>query len=38
MTCTYTFNGETYDSYAELVKHLNSSDIDKALSILYSLK
>lgn len=38
MTCTYTFNGETYDSYTELIEQLASADIDKALAILYSLK
>ena len=38
MTCTYTFNGKPDLSYTELIKQLDSADIDKALSILYSLK
>jgi hypothetical protein len=38
MACTYIFNGKKYDSYTELIEQLDSADIDKALSILYSLK
>ena len=38
MACTYTFNGKSDYSYTELIKQLDSADIDKALSILYSLK
>lgn len=37
MACKYTFNGNVHDSYQELITHLSEEDIDKALSILFSL-
>lgn len=37
MACSYTFNGKVYASYQELLDSLDSADIDKALSILFSL-
>ena len=37
MTCTYRFNGGDLMSYQELIDSLSGSDIDKALSILFSM-
>lgn len=38
MECSYLFNGKVYNSYKNLIEALDSSEIDQALSILYSLK
>ena len=38
MACSYTFNGEPGLSYQELISKLSNSEIDTALSILFSLK
>ena len=37
MACSYTFNGEPGLSYQELISKLSNSEIDAALSILFSL-
>jgi hypothetical protein len=37
MICTYTFNGGEPMPYEDLIKNLSESEIDEALSILFSL-
>lgn len=36
--CEYIFNGEFYDSYDALIQKLSEDDIEKSLSILFSLE
>lgn len=38
MACTYIYDGNPPLSYQELIKKLNDSDIEKALSILFKVK